>query len=74
MRTRFLLALCLASMPMCLTGCDSGSETTVGTKQNEPPPEVKKRLEEDAARYKKMEEDKAKNPTPSDGRVAPPGG
>jgi hypothetical protein len=47
---------------------------TVGTKQNEPPPEVTKRLEEDAARYKKMEEDKAKNPTPSDGRVAPPGG
>jgi hypothetical protein len=74
MRTKFLLTLCLAALPMCLVGCDSGAETTVGTGSNEPPPDVKKRIEEQANMYKKMQEDAAANPTPSDGRAAPPPG
>ncbi len=74
MRTRFLLAMCLAAMPMCLVGCDSSSENSVGTGSGEPPPEVKKRLEEEKARYEKMMQDAQANPTPSDGRAVPPGG
>ena len=66
MRTRFLLALCLASMPMCLTGCDSSGDTTVGTGQGQMPADVKKRLEEQENNYKKAQEAQAKN-TPAPG-------
>ena len=74
MRTKFLLTLCLAAMPMCMVGCESESGTTVGTGEGKPPPDVQKRIDEQAAMYKKLQEEKANNPTPSDGRVAPPGG
>lgn len=76
MRTKFLLTLCLAAMPMCMVGCESESGTTVGTGNGEPPPDVKKRIEEQAEMYKKMQEETSKNPTPSDGRGggAPPAG
>lgn len=73
MRFKLLLAMCLAAMPMCLVGCDSSSENTVGTGSKEPPPDVKERIEKEA----KMREDAAaaaaKNPTPSDGAAVPPG-
>ena len=76
MRTKLLLAMCLATMPLCLVGCDSGGDNQVGTGSKEPPPDVKKRIEEQAEMYKKMQEETSKNPTPSDGRGggAPPAG
>jgi len=74
MRTKFLLTLCLAAMPMCMVGCESEGGTTVGTGNGQPPPDVQKRIDEQAEMYKKMQEEKAKNPTPSDGRAAPTGG
>jgi len=74
MRTKLLLAMCLATMPLCLVGCDSGGENQVGTGSKEPPPDVKKRIEEEAAMRNKAASDAAKNPTPSDGRAAPAGG
>ena len=46
MRTKFLLTLCLAAMPMCMVGYESESGSTVGTGNGEPPPDVKKRIEE----------------------------
>jgi hypothetical protein len=74
MRTKFLLSLCLAAMPLALAGCDSGGgESTVGTGTGEPPPDVKARIEEDAKRYEKMMQDKAANPTPiPEGSTATP--
>jgi hypothetical protein len=77
MRAKLLLALCLATMPMCLVGCDSAGENQVGTGSNEPPPDVKKRIEEQNAMYQKMQQEQSKNPTPQDGRGgggAPAGG
>ena len=47
MRFKLLLAMCLASMPMCLVGCDSSNENTVGTGSKEPPPDVKERIEKE---------------------------
>jgi len=74
MRFKLLLAMCLATMPMCLVGCDSGGENIVGTGSKEPPPDVKKRLEEDAKRYEQMQKETSKVPTPTDGRPVPGGG
>ncbi len=74
MRTKLLLAMCLATMPLCLVGCDSGGDNQVGTGSKEPPPDVKKRIAEEEAMRNKAASDAAKNPTPSDGRAAPAGG
>ncbi|MCY3005903.1 MAG: hypothetical protein NTV29_07985 [Planctomycetota bacterium] len=74
MRFKLLLAMCLATMPMCLVGCDSGGENTVGTGSKEPPPDVKERIEKEAKMREDAAANAAKNPTPSDGRTAPPGG
>jgi len=68
MRAKLLLAMCLAAMPMCLVGCDSAGENQVGSGNGEPPPDVKKRIEEQNAMYQKMQQEQAKNPTPQDGR------
>jgi len=73
MRFKLLLAMCLASMPMCLVGCDSGSENTVGTGSKEPPPDVKERIEKEAKMREDAAASAAKNPTPSGGAAVPPG-
>ena len=64
----------MACMPMCLVGCDSGGENQVGTGSKEPPPDVKERIEKEAKMREEAAANAAKNPTPSDGRTAPPGG
>ncbi|MFM7927654.1 MAG: hypothetical protein ACKO9Q_08045 [Pirellula sp.] len=70
MRAKFLLAMCLASMPMCLVGCDSSTENQVGTGAGVMPPDVKERLEKQNKAY----EEQAKKPINTDGRTPPPGG
>lgn len=70
MRAKLLLAMCLASMPMCLVGCDSSTENQVGTGAGEMPPDVKERLEKQNKAY----EEAMKKPINTDGRTAPPGG
>lgn len=74
MRLKLLLVVCMASMPMCLVGCDSGSENQVGTGAGVMPPDVKERVEKEAKMREDAANNAAKNPTPSDGRTAPPGG
>jgi hypothetical protein len=70
MRAKFLLAMCLASMPMCLVGCDSSTENQVGTGAGVMPPDVKERLEKQNKAY----EEAMKKPINTDGRTPPPGG
>lgn len=74
MRFKLLLVMCMASMPVCLVGCDAGGENTVGTGSKEPPPDVKERIAKEAKMREDAAANAAKNPTPSDGRTAPPGG
>lgn len=49
-------------MPMCLVGCDSGSENTVGTGSKEPPPDVKERIEKEQKMREEAAANQAKNP------------
>ncbi|MFM8573944.1 MAG: hypothetical protein ACKOAU_20270 [Pirellula sp.] len=74
MRTKLLLTVCLLAMPMSLVGCDSGGENVVGTGAGVMPPDVKERIEKEAKMREDAAANAAKNPTPSDGRAAPPGG
>lgn len=73
MRTRFLLCLCLAAMPLALVGCDGGGGNVVGTGSKEPPPDVKARIEEQNKMYQKIQEESLKNP-PGSGNAPAPGG
>ncbi|MFN7625723.1 MAG: hypothetical protein ACK5PZ_02760 [Pirellula sp.] len=68
MRTKFLLTLCLAAMPMCMVGCESESGTQVGTGNGVAPPDVQQRIKEQEEKYRIMQEETSKNPTTSDGR------
>lgn len=72
MRTKLFLSLCLAAMPFCLAGCDSGTETAVGTATNEIPPEIAARQKEMDEKYKKMQENQQANPTPVPPGQSPP--
>lgn len=49
-------------MPMCLVGCDSSSENTVGTGSKEPPPDVKERIEKEQKMREEAAANQAKNP------------
>jgi hypothetical protein len=64
MRTKFLLSLCLAAMPLALVGCDGGGETQVGSGMKEPPPDVKARIEEEARMRNEAMKKTQENPTP----------
>ena len=74
MRKKLFLALYVASLSMCLIGCDSSTENQVGTGEGKMPEDVRQRQDEMNKKYQEMMDQKAKNPTPSDGRTAPPGG
>ncbi|MFN5104352.1 MAG: hypothetical protein ACK5GJ_16285 [Planctomycetota bacterium] len=69
MRAKLLFAMCLASMPMCMVGCDSSTENQVGTGAGVMPADVKERLEKQNKAY----EEAMKKPIDTQGRSAPPG-
>jgi hypothetical protein len=47
---------------MCLVGCDSSSENTVGTGSKEPPPDVKERIEKEQKMREEAAANQAENP------------